>query len=79
MLGKWLQAAKDLRHACQLDFDESTDALRREVDEKAHRIEEQQRQNERAKAAAEERAKEERARAYRERVMRWEVVLGCER
>lgn len=73
MLGMWLEAANDLRRACQFDFDESTDALRREVDEKAHKIEEQHRQNERMKAAEEERAKEERARAYRERVMRWVI------
>ena len=70
MLGKWLEAAADLRRACQLDFDETTDELRKEVDKKAHKIEEQQRQAQRDKASAEERAKEERARAYRERVMR---------
>lgn len=70
MIGRWLEAARDLRHACQLDFDEDTDALRREVDEKAHKIEENQRQAQREQAAAEERAKEERAKAYRERVMR---------
>ena len=46
MIGKWLEAAKDLRYACQIDYDEETNALRKEVDEKAHKIEEKQREAE---------------------------------
>ena len=70
MLQRWLEAAADLRRACSMDFDETTDALRREVDEKAHAIEAKAREAELAKAQAEEREKEQRAQAYRERVKR---------
>lgn len=31
LLGKWEEAAKDLRNACKLDFDEQTDEWLREV------------------------------------------------
>ena len=72
MIGKWLEAAKDLRCACQIDYDEETNALRKEVDEKAHKIEEKQREAERAKSQQEEREKENRTKAYYERVMRYE-------
>ena len=71
LLQKWLEAASDLRRACSIDFDEETDRLRKEVDEKAHEIESRIRAAEIAKQEEEERAKEERARAYRDRVMRW--------
>lgn len=70
MMEKWLEAAADLRRACAIDFDEETDKLRKEVDEKAHEIESRIRAAEIAKQEAEERAKEERAKAYRERVMK---------
>ena len=70
MLNKWMEAAQDLRRACGIDYDEETDALRKEVDLKAHAIEEEQRKLEQQKREEEERAKEERQRAYRERVMR---------
>lgn len=72
MLHKWLEAANDLRRACSIDFDEETDKLRKEVDEKAHKIESRIRAAEIAKQEQEERAKEERAKAYRDRVKRSE-------
>ena len=65
LLQKWLEAAADLRRACSIDFDEETDRLRKEVDEKAHEIENRIRAAEIAKQQEEERAK-----AYRDRVMR---------
>ena len=70
MVEKWLEAAADLRRACVIDYDETTDMLRKEVDVKAHEIEDQQRRAEHEKREAEEKEKERRAQAYRERVMR---------
>ena len=70
MMKKWMEAAVDLRRACVIDYDETTDTLRKEVDVKAHEIEDQQRRADQAKREAEEKEKERRAQAYRERVMR---------
>lgn len=60
LLGNWELAAKDLRQACKLDFDEETDEWLREVTPNAKKIEQHRIKQERKKAEKELKMREER-------------------
>ncbi|XP_071543444.1 hsc70-interacting protein-like isoform X1 [Panulirus ornatus] len=60
LLGNWLEAAKDLRLACKLDFDEQTDEWLKEVQPNATKLEEHNRKYERQRKDKEMREKRER-------------------
>lgn len=66
LLGHWEAAAKDLRLACKIDFDEQADEWLREVTPKARKLEEHNRKYERKRAEKEMKEKRERARLARE-------------
>ncbi|RZC35769.1 TPR 11 domain containing protein [Asbolus verrucosus] len=66
LLGEWEKAAKDLRQACNIDFDEQTDEWLKEVTPNAKKIEQHNLKLERKKAEKEEKEKLERARKARE-------------
>ncbi|KAK8725149.1 hypothetical protein OTU49_010722 [Cherax quadricarinatus] len=60
LLGNWLEAAKDLRLACKLDFDEQTNEWLKEVQPNATKLEEHNRKYERQRKDKELREKRER-------------------
>ncbi|XP_056647635.1 putative protein FAM10A4 [Diorhabda sublineata] len=66
LLGEWELAAKDLRQACNIDFDEQTDEWLKEVTPNAKRIEEHLLKKERRKKDKEERERLDRIRKARE-------------
>lgn len=66
LLGNWEQAAKDLRQACKLDFDEEADEWLREVTPNAKKIEQHKLKQERKKIEREERQRKERIRKAQE-------------
>lgn len=66
MLGHWEEAAKDLRQACKIDFDEETDEWLREVTPNAKKLEAHKIKQERKKAEKEERERKERIRRAQE-------------
>nr|CAI5849810.1 unnamed protein product [Callosobruchus analis] len=65
-IGEWELAAKDLRQACNIDFDEQTDEWLKEVTPNAKKIEEHLLKKERRKKEKEEKEKLERLRKARE-------------
>lgn len=66
MLGDWEAAAKDLRQACKIDFDEEADEWLREVQPKAQKLEAHKIKQERKKAEKAERERLERIRRAQE-------------
>merc|ERR1719226_62594 len=60
LLGKFVEAAKDLRTACKIDFDDTADEWLKEVTPNAKKIEEHERRKERKRAERELREKKER-------------------
>lgn len=66
LLGNWEEAAKDLRQACKLDFDEQADEWLKEVTPNAKKIEQHQIKLERKKAEREDKARRERVRKAQE-------------
>lgn len=66
LLGEWELAAKDLRQACNIDFDEQTDEWLKEVTPNAKRIEEHLLKKERRKKDKEERERLDRMKKARE-------------
>lgn len=66
LLGHWQEAAKDLRQACNIDFDEETDEWLREVTPNAKKLEAHKIKQERKKAEKEDRARQERVRRAQE-------------
>merc|ERR1712004_693257 len=66
LLGNFLEAAKDLRLACKIDFDDQADEWLREVTPNAKKIEEHEREKARKAAEKEIAAKKERIRAAQE-------------
>lgn len=58
LLGNWIEAAKDLRQACKLDFDEEADEWLREVTPNAKKIEQHELKKQRKEAERERKAKE---------------------
>ena len=58
LLGNWEEAAKDLRQACKLDYDEETDEWLREVTPNAKKIEQHLLKQQRKKAERERKAEE---------------------
>lgn len=66
LLGNWEQAAKDLRQACKLDFDEEADEWLREVTPNAKKIEQHKLKQERKKMEREEKQRKERVRKAQE-------------
>ncbi|RXG70103.1 Hsc70-interacting protein [Armadillidium vulgare] len=66
LLGNWLEAAKDLRLACRLDFDDDANDWLREVQPNATKLEEHQRKYGRKKLDKEIKEKQERIKRARE-------------
>merc|ERR1711872_805380 len=66
LLGHFVPAAKDLRMACKLDFDEVADEWLKEVTPNAKKIEEHERNVQRRKEEKEIKEKKERIRKARE-------------
>merc|ERR1712004_870244 len=66
LLGNFLEAAKDLRLACKIDFDDQADEWLREVTPNAKKIEEHERKKARKAAEKEIADKKERIRAAQE-------------
>lgn len=66
LLGNWEQAAKDLRQACKLDFDEEADEWLREVTPNAKKIESHNLKQERKRAEKDEILRKERLRKAQE-------------
>merc|ERR1719239_1913653 len=66
LLGNFSLAAKDLRTACKIDFDEQADEWLREVTPNAKKIDEHERKKERKSAEKEQKEKQERIRKARE-------------
>ncbi|EFA10637.1 putative protein FAM10A4 [Tribolium castaneum] len=66
LIGEWEKAAKDLRQACNIDFDEQTDEWLKAVTPNAKKIEQHKLKQERKRLEKEEREKRERARKARE-------------
>lgn len=66
MLGDWEAAAKDLRQACKLDYDEQIDEWLKEVTPNAKKIEQHKLKQERKKAERDEKARRERIRRAQE-------------
>jgi suppressor of tumorigenicity protein 13 len=66
LLGDWEKAAKDLRQACKLDYDEQTDEWLKEVTPNAKKIEQHKIKQERKKAERENNARRERVRKAQE-------------
>ncbi|KFB36979.1 AGAP009119-PA-like protein [Anopheles sinensis] len=66
LLGHWEEAAKDLRQACKLDFDEEADEWLKEVTPNAKKIEQHKQKQERRKQEREFRERQERVRKAQE-------------
>ncbi|XP_071452951.1 putative protein FAM10A4 [Hetaerina americana] len=66
LLGQWVEAAKDLRKACMLDFDEQADEWLKDVTPNARKIEEHNLKYERINKEKEQRKLLEKARKARE-------------
>ncbi|XP_044271609.1 putative protein FAM10A4 [Tribolium madens] len=66
LIGEWEKAAKDLRQACNIDFDEQSDEWLKAVTPNAKKIEQHKLKQERKRLEKEEREKIERARKARE-------------
>ena len=66
LLGNWESAAKDLRQACKIDFDEDADEWLREVTPNAKKIEQHKIKMERKQAAKELKERQERVRKAQE-------------
>lgn len=66
LLGNWESAAKDLRQACKLDYDEEADEWLREVTPNAKKLEAHRLKQERRRAEREERERRERVRRAQE-------------
>merc|ERR1711963_938238 len=66
LLGDFLEAAKDLRLACKIDFDDQADEWLREVTPNAKKIEDHERKKQRKRAEKEIAEKKERIRAAQE-------------
>lgn len=66
LLGKWEEAAKDLRQACKLDFDEEADEWLKEVTPNAKKIEQHKLKQERRRQEKELRERQERVRKAQE-------------
>ncbi|XP_055913830.1 hsc70-interacting protein 1-like [Eupeodes corollae] len=66
LLGNWEEAAKDLRQACKLDFDEDADEWLREVTPNAKKIEQHRIKQERKRAEKELKKRQERVRRTQE-------------
>lgn len=66
LLGNWEQAAKDLRQACKLDYDEEADEWLREVTPNAKKIEAHKLKQERKRVEREEQQRRERVRKAQE-------------
>lgn len=66
LLGNWEEAAKDLRQACKLDFDDEADEWLKEVTPNAKKIEQHNIKQERKKAEKELNERKERVRRAQE-------------
>jgi len=66
LLGNWEEAAKDLRQACKLDYDDETDEWLKEVTPNAKKIEQHKIKQERKKAEREINERKERVRRAQE-------------
>merc|ERR1712018_260399 len=66
LLGNFLEAAKDLRLACKIDFDDQADEWLREVTPNAKKIEDHERKKQRNREEKEIAEKKERIRAAQE-------------
>lgn len=66
LLGHWVQAARDLGTACNLDYDEAASAFLREVQPKANKILEHRRKYERKREEKLNRVRQERMKKARE-------------
>jgi suppressor of tumorigenicity protein 13 len=66
LLGNFAEAAKDLRTACKIDFDEQADEWLREVTPNAKKLEEHERKKDRKQAAKEIAEKKERIKKAQE-------------
>uniref|UniRef100_A0A1B6DCL6 STI1 domain-containing protein n=1 Tax=Clastoptera arizonana TaxID=38151 RepID=A0A1B6DCL6_9HEMI len=66
LLGLWEEAARDLRDACKIDFDEQADEWLREVTPNARKLEEHRRKYERKRSEKDLREKQERIRKAKE-------------
>lgn len=66
LVGEWEKAAKDLRQACNIDYDEQTDEWLKEVTPNAKKIEQHRLKLERRKLEKEERDRMERLRKAKE-------------
>eukprot|EP00850_Spirogloea_muscicola_P003623 SM000014S00411 [mRNA] locus=s14:1240993:1244396:+ [translate_table: standard] len=60
LLGQWEEAAKDLRFACQIDYDEEAAATLKRIEPNVHKLEEYQRQVARQQKAREDRERQQR-------------------
>ncbi|GAB0099323.1 Hsc70-interacting protein 1 [Sergentomyia squamirostris] len=66
LLGNWEEAARDLRQACKIDYDEEADEWLREVTPNAKKLEQHRIKQERKKAEKELKARQERVRRAQE-------------
>uniref|UniRef100_A0A7G3AMS2 Putative hsp70-interacting protein hip/transient component of progesterone receptor complex n=1 Tax=Lutzomyia longipalpis TaxID=7200 RepID=A0A7G3AMS2_LUTLO len=66
LLGNWEEAARDLRQACKIDYDEEADEWLREVTPNAKKLEQHRIKQERRRAEKELRARQERVRKAQE-------------
>ena len=66
LLGNWEEAAKDLRQACKLDFDDEADEWLKEVTPNAKKLEQHKIKQERKKAEKELNERKERVRRAQE-------------
>uniref|UniRef100_A0A1L8DMC5 Putative hsp70-interacting protein hip/transient component of progesterone receptor complex n=1 Tax=Nyssomyia neivai TaxID=330878 RepID=A0A1L8DMC5_9DIPT len=66
LLGNWEDAARDLRQACKIDYDEEADDWLREVTPNAKKLEQHRIKQERKKAEKELQARQERVRKAQE-------------
>lgn len=66
LLGNWEEAAKDLRQACKLDYDDEADEWLKEVTPNAKKIEQHKIKQERKKAEKELNERKERVRRAQE-------------
>ncbi|TRY73595.1 hypothetical protein TCAL_03347 [Tigriopus californicus] len=66
LLGNFLEAARDLRQACKIDFDEQTDEWLKEVTPNAKKLEDHERKKARRNEEREIKAKKERLRKAQE-------------
>uniref|UniRef100_A0A6B2EB18 Putative hsp70-interacting protein hip/transient component of progesterone receptor complex n=1 Tax=Phlebotomus kandelakii TaxID=1109342 RepID=A0A6B2EB18_9DIPT len=66
LLGNWEEAARDLRQACKIDYDEEADEWLREVTPNAKKLEQHRVKQQRKKAEKEIKARQERVRKAQE-------------